>query len=119
SGLKNGWMNDYVTRASWHLHDSLPHNVFHAALQFNFDKIYIPRGYYNDSLDMNWQSDADAPFTRATSCGADDLYSIALHEVLHCMGWFSLIGFTGTDYVKHPYATITTNPHVLTGLDWA
>ncbi len=121
TGIKYGWMNDYITRPSWHLHDSLPSTLFHARIQFNFDKAYI-LGYFGveDSVVINWQSNADTPFTPSTSCGKSDLYSVMLHETTHCLGWFSLIGFRNSGGIGlTPFGGILTNPHIFTGIDWA
>lgn len=130
NGIKKGFMCDYITSPTWHLHDSLPITQFHGILQFNFDKVYavLPTGFVWDSGAIIWQNDYSAPFISyctsclyfSPACNKMDLEWIAIHETTHCMGWFSNIGFTGTGTVGlTPIPLTSTNPHIFSALDWS
>lgn len=125
TGIKKGWMNDYITctlpTSAWYHNDSLPDSLFHASLQMNFDKTYVLGfgGMILDTPYVYWHSDYFTPFTSSYACNQLDLYSVLLHEICHCMGWFSLISFTGTGSIGlTPYPVVTTH-HVFSGLDWS
>ncbi len=118
SGIKNGWVNDFINGSGGI--DPGPSN-FHGHVQVNFDKTF-DYGFFGiilDSPNVPWHNDYSIPFNNTNSCGEIDLFTALLHEMTHCMGWFSLIKFPDTAYTGLTPRRVITSKSIYTGIDWS